>query len=351
MIRYLALIVALLFPSLAHAGVACSVPFNLTNGTTADASQVMANYNAILSCLANNTAASGANSDITSLNGLTTPIPPAAGGTTSFLGATSTGTNTQVVATTTPTGFALTLGYKVRYKAGGANTAATQLQVGATAATDFYRQTPAGPKPMVGGEIVIGQMVDAEYDGTQWQMTSLPALTYPPGAVFDYAGAGGCPVGSLEATGASTVSQTTYPTLFAILGTTWGAAGGGNFTIPDLRGRTTFNRDSGGSGRITVAGGNFDGTVIGGSGGQESKVVNKVNLANFGLNVTDPGHTHAFSAVQSPGLPLNGGGSSGGVAGSTTNSATTGISVTSGGSSTPLPTLSNAAIVLKCVKG
>lgn len=59
-----------------QAGVPCSVPFNLTNGTTADATQVMANYNAILSCLSTSAAANGSNNDITALNGLTTPLTP-----------------------------------------------------------------------------------------------------------------------------------------------------------------------------------------------------------------------------------------------------------------------------------
>lgn len=48
------------------AGVPCTVPFNLLNGTVADATQVMANYNAIITCLGS-AAASGVNSDITSL--------------------------------------------------------------------------------------------------------------------------------------------------------------------------------------------------------------------------------------------------------------------------------------------
>ena len=71
----------------AKAGVPCSVPFNLTNGTVADASQVMANYNAILSCLSVSTAHSGANTDITSLGALSTPITPAQGGAVSLCGA------------------------------------------------------------------------------------------------------------------------------------------------------------------------------------------------------------------------------------------------------------------------
>ena len=102
--------------------------------------------------------------------------------------------------------------------------------------------------------------------------------------VFDYAGAAGCPVGSALANGGTT----TVPALVSVLGTTWGVSG----TLPDLRGRATFSADSGGSGRITVAGGNFDGTAVGGTGGQQSNVVNKVNLGAFALNVTDPGHSH-----------------------------------------------------------
>jgi hypothetical protein len=78
----------LLLPATANATVSCSVPFNLTNGTTADATQVMANYNAILACLSTGAASSGSNSDITSLNGLTTPITPAQGGAIGLCGAT-----------------------------------------------------------------------------------------------------------------------------------------------------------------------------------------------------------------------------------------------------------------------
>jgi len=78
----------MLLPATAHATVSCSVPFNLTNGTTADATQVMANYNAILACLSSGAASSGSNSDITSLNGLTTPITPAQGGAVALCGAT-----------------------------------------------------------------------------------------------------------------------------------------------------------------------------------------------------------------------------------------------------------------------
>jgi len=49
-------------------------PNNLTNGTTADASQVMQNFNNLLTCADNNLAHNGANSDITSLSALSSPL-------------------------------------------------------------------------------------------------------------------------------------------------------------------------------------------------------------------------------------------------------------------------------------
>jgi microcystin-dependent protein len=56
-------------------------PVILQNGTVADANQVMANFFAIQEGVNTNAAHNGANSDITSLNGLTTPLPISEGGT------------------------------------------------------------------------------------------------------------------------------------------------------------------------------------------------------------------------------------------------------------------------------
>lgn len=65
----------------AEAANCSSYPYTLTNGQVADATQVMANFNSILSCANTNLAKSGANNDITSLAGLLTPISVAQGGT------------------------------------------------------------------------------------------------------------------------------------------------------------------------------------------------------------------------------------------------------------------------------
>ena len=77
----LALAGALFMACGAHAANCSTYPFTLTNGQTADATQVMANFNSILSCGNSNLAHNGANSDITSLTGLLTPLSVAQGGT------------------------------------------------------------------------------------------------------------------------------------------------------------------------------------------------------------------------------------------------------------------------------
>src|SRR5579859_5390899 len=107
--------------------------------------------------------------------------------------------------------------------------------------------------------------------GATWAGTiSANKGTVPIGAVTDYAGAT-APAGWLLCFG-QLVSTTTYAALFAALGTTYGS-GGGTFGIPDHRGRTSYGQDNmGGSAasRITVAGGNFDGTVLGNVGGLQN---------------------------------------------------------------------------------
>ena len=353
----LLLLAALLFlpASPALAGVSCTLPFTLTNGTPADATQVMANYNALVACLGN-AATAGINTDITALTGLTTPLAPVQGGSTTFLGGTSSGTNAIVVSATTPSNFTLLPNYKVRFIAGGANTTATTLAVGAAAATAFNRLTPYGLQPMVGGEIVAGQTVEAIFDGVNYQMVSQPALGHTVGEVFDYVNL--CPVGSLETVGDANVPQAAYPTLFALVGSSWGPASGGNFTIPDFRGRAAYSRDLTGV-RITAASGNFNGAVVGAAGGQQNVTIAQQHLPNITLTTSisagQGSHLHTVPWGVT-GSGFGGGGSAGALGGFTTNTSTVTLPAMSGttplgGFSAALPTLSHAGIVVKCIKG
>jgi hypothetical protein len=181
--KLLAALFLFLSVSAADAGVSCSVPFNLTNGTTADASQVMANYNAILACLLNNTAESGANSSITSLLGLTTPISPSGGGSTWWLGGTSSGTNTVAVTTTVPaSGFAYTAGYCALFIVGVSNTGPATLNVNGLGAKTLDKQGQNGLAALIGAELEANHLAIACYDGTQFQLEN-PGSTVPASLV------------------------------------------------------------------------------------------------------------------------------------------------------------------------
>lgn len=160
-----------LYVSPVSAQIVNTLPFQLQNGTTADATQVMADFNQIVNNTNSNAAKNGANSDITSLTGLTTPLGPSYGGSSVYTAGTSTGTaNAQVVASPSPTGFTLAAGKRVVFLAGTTNTGATTLNVNSTGATNVFYPTPSGPLALTGGEIKSGNIVEVWYDGTQYQL-------------------------------------------------------------------------------------------------------------------------------------------------------------------------------------
>jgi microcystin-dependent protein len=256
--------------------------------------------------------------------------------------------NVQTASLGTVTSYADILGVVVKYVPGFSNTGAATLNLNGIGAQPIQRATPAGMAALGGGEIIAGHVAIVIWNGTVFDLQN-SAAPDPPGHVMDYAGSV-CPTG-WTAANAGTVSQTTQAPLYGVLASIWGSNAGGSFTLPDLRGRATFGQDSGGSGRITSAGGNFDGTTIGNTGGQQNKVVAQANLAAFALTVTDPGHSHTVftNNISNTAGSLPSGVASNG-SGDLTSVSTTGITVASGGSGTPLPTLSNAAIVNKCVR-
>lgn len=165
-----------LFGSTAHAAcTAGTLPFTLQNNTTADATQVMANFNQITSSVAANCASSGANSDITALTGLTTPLGYTSGGSSVYIGGTSTGTaNAQAIASPTPIGFSLTAGKQICFIAGATNTGATTFNINSTGATAVNKNGHGGLEALTGGEIVSGNTSCAWYNGTVYVLTVMP---------------------------------------------------------------------------------------------------------------------------------------------------------------------------------
>lgn len=206
-----------LFCGHATAQIIPSLPYNLTNGTIADANQVMADFNAIVSATNTNAANAGVNTNITALNGLTTPLSPTSGGSSVYTGGNTGGSgNAQTLLNPTPLGFTLVSGRRVTAIAGFTNSGPTTFNVNSTGAINILKQSPAGLVALAGGEIVVGQAIDVWYDGTQYELfNAAPQSLVPACTVIDYAGVT-TPSGYL-ATDGTTASRATYATLFACI--------------------------------------------------------------------------------------------------------------------------------------
>lgn len=90
MMRWLFALLVFVFMSGAATAAPCAgFPYSFVNGTIAQAPQVNANFTTLQNCITQNSAASGANSDITQISGLVVPLPPSEGGT----GATALGSS------------------------------------------------------------------------------------------------------------------------------------------------------------------------------------------------------------------------------------------------------------------
>lgn len=106
----------------------------------------------------------------------------------------------------------------------------------------------------------------------------------PSGALLPFAGST-APSGWLLCYGQSLL-RSSYPALFAAIGTTYGAADGTHFNVPDLRGRVPGGKDDmGGSAasRLTSGGSGVDGATLGASGGAETHTLTSGQI---------PAHTH-----------------------------------------------------------
>ena len=242
---YAVLPALLLLVGAAVAQIVGSLPFNLQNNTTADASQVMANFNAIVSGTNANGAKNGVNTDITQLSALSTPLTRAQGGTQTHIATATAGgsANAQTIAATSPT-FGLNAGDIVQFVPVGTNTAAATLDVAGTGLINVYRLTSSGLAPLVGGEIVSGSTARVLYDGTQYQLLTDATGALPAGAVLWTAGSS-ADSGYLLLQGQA-ISRTTYAAVYAKIGTTYGVGDGvTTFNLPDVQGRTIFSVDNG----------------------------------------------------------------------------------------------------------
>lgn len=139
--------------------------------------------------------------------------------------------------------------------------------------------------------------------GAQFYYANGAVLT-PVGTVIDFAGAS-IPSGWILCFGQN-LAQASYPELFVALGTTWGSPGGGNFTLPDLRGRVSAGRDDMGgvtAGRITNAGSGIVGTLLGTSGGAQNILLSATDIPALttGNNSVTPTGTYSTGTISGSG--------------------------------------------------
>jgi microcystin-dependent protein len=118
-----------------------------------------------------------------------------------------------------------------------------------------------------------------------------PAPGIPLGAGMDFWGTSAPSTAFAFAQGQA-ISRTTYATLFALVGTTFGSGDGSTtFNIPDKVGRVSAMVDGGGA-RLSTA--TLNKSTIGGVGGFETHALSiaEMPVHSHGNSLTDPGHSH-----------------------------------------------------------
>lgn len=146
----------------------------------------------------------------------------------------------------------------------------------------FVTNKGALPSTIVGSDEFLVARGSNLYKTTQSDIIG-SIQTIPIGTVTPYAGTT-APAGWLICNGDSYIT-TTYNLLFAIIGTTYGDAGGGTFRVPDLAGRHPvglLGSPSNNNNRITSGTG-----TIGGVSGNPTSTIAESNL---------PDHTHSLES-------------------------------------------------------
>lgn len=145
-------------------------------------------------------ANNGANSDITSLSGLTTALSVAQGGTgaitataartnlaavgqngTETLIGSVAGTNT-ITGTVTPAITSYVAGQTFKFVAAASNTGAVTINLNSLGAKDI---TKSGSTALEFNDILIGAAIQIIYDGTQFQLTSGAGSGVKVGAIYE----------------------------------------------------------------------------------------------------------------------------------------------------------------------
>lgn len=195
------------------------------------------------------------------------------------------------------------------------------------------------------GAVTTNKLADGNVTPVKLSSDVGPALVnsiFPPGALMPYAGSA-APTGWLLCQGQS-LARGEYPALFTAIGTTYGAADGSHFNVPDMRGRVVAGLDAG-AGRLTSAGGGIDGSTLGASGGQQNRTLITANLPPYtpAGTITNGAITISHNANSANSSSTTGGGAFGlpatsGASINASQAASTFAGTPQGGSSTPIQT-------------
>ncbi len=193
-----------------------------------------------------------------------------------------------------------------------------------------------------GGDTLDGAssfILDAQYesitclsDGANWHIASEARFIPPTEATGTIKMFGGtsAPTGFALCDG-SAISRTTFATLFAVIGTTFGSGDGSTtFNVPDMGGRVPAGKEASAT-RLTSAAGGVDGATLGAVGGGETHTLTTAQLA---LHTHGSGSYAAANHTHGPGSGSNfitdSGGSNGTNGGASFNSFDGSDSATAG---------------------
>lgn len=199
--------------------------------------------------------------------------------------------------------------------------------------TGMYRTGADSQAVKCGGSDIVefdttGQTVNGNLNVTG-SITQGGIELQPVGIISPYGGST-APAGWLLCYGQSLL-RTDYAALFTAIGTTYGAADGTHFSLPDLRGRLPAGKDNmGGSAasRLTSTTMTPDGNTLGAVGGDQTVTLDTTMIPAHSHSIDDPGHTHDLSFGT---FGITAGGAISGMRNDTntttkaTNSSTTGI--------------------------
>jgi microcystin-dependent protein len=158
------------------------------------------------------------------------------------------------------------------------------------------------------GTLVQGTPYVATYnnaDGAFYlQGFTVNPYVVPIGAFLDYCGLTG-PNSSFVLPAGQAISRTTYGTLFALVGTTFGPGDGSTtFNVPDLRGRVAAGLDNlngSAAGRIGTAlvtdSGTINGQTLGSVGGSATHTQAGSEVGQHNHGIVDPGHNHQVNGT------------------------------------------------------